>query len=115
MGVANLVNARSEPRLVLVTCDKLREARRIAGRVVGQKLAACVNLLPGPVESIYRWQGKVEKAREWLLVIKTTQRRLPALEKEVKRLHSYDVPEFIVLPIDSGSKDYLGWLARSVD
>jgi periplasmic divalent cation tolerance protein len=80
--------------------------------VVENRLAACVNIVLGPVESVYRWKNKVEKTREWLLVMKTTRERLGALEKEVKRLHSYEVPEFIALPISEGSREYLGWLAE---
>jgi periplasmic divalent cation tolerance protein len=67
-----------------------------------------------PAESVYTWKGKLEKAREYLLVIKTTANRLSELEKEVKRLHSYDVPEIIALPIAAGSREYLGWLQESV-
>ncbi|SRR5712692_1017983 len=106
--------AGGENRCVLITCESLVEARRIARAVVHKRLAACVNIVMTPVESIYRWKGKVEKAREVLIVLKTTSKRLPALEREVKRLHSYDVPEFIVLPIVAGSSDYLGWLQESV-
>jgi periplasmic divalent cation tolerance protein len=97
-------------RIVLVTCGTLAEARRIAKKVVAKRLAACANIVLGPVESIYTWKGKVEKAREWLMIIKTTSACLPALEHEVKRLHSYEVPEFIALPVAAGSKDYLAWL-----
>lgn len=100
--------------VVLVTCGSLPEARRIARAVVHARLAACVNIVGAPVESIYRWKEKVERAREFLLVMKTTSPRLLALEREVKRLHSYDVPEFIALPISAGSRDYLAWLATSV-
>ena len=99
-------------RIALVTCGSTAEARKIARSVVEKKLAACANLVPS-VESIYRWKGKVERAREALLIIKTTANRLPELEKEVKRLHSYDVPEFIVLPIVAGSRKYLAWLKDS--
>ena len=99
-------------RVVLVTCGSIAEARKIGRNVVEKKLAACANIVPG-VESIYRWKGKVERAREVLVVIKTTANRLPALENEVKRLHSYDVPEFIVLPIVAGSRKYLAWLQES--
>ncbi len=106
--------AGGENRCVLVTCGSLAEARRIARAVVHKRLAACANIVMTPVESTYRWKGKVEKAREVLIVLKTTAKRLPALEKEVKRLHSYDVPEFIALPIATGSSDYLGWLQESV-
>jgi periplasmic divalent cation tolerance protein len=101
-------------RLILVTCGSIREARKIATNVVAKKLAACVNIGTAPVESVYHWQGKVETAREFLLFMKTTSSRLPALEKEVKRLHSYDVPEFVVVELSAGSKEYLQWLEDSV-
>jgi periplasmic divalent cation tolerance protein len=101
-------------RLVLVTCGSVSEARRIADQVVRNRLAACVNIVLSPVQSIYRWKGKVESGREFLIVIKTNQKRLAALEKEVKNAHSYDVPEFVVVPIVGGSREYLGWLEESV-
>ena len=89
------------------------EARKIGRGVVEKKLAACANIVPG-VESIYRWKGKVERAREVLVVIKTTAVRLRELEREVRRLHSYEVPEFIVLPVISGSLEYLSWIGENV-
>jgi periplasmic divalent cation tolerance protein len=98
-------------RLVLVTCSSLAEARKIARTAIQKHLAACVNIHSTKLESIYRWKGKVETAREHLLFIKTTSRRLKALEREVLRLHSYETPEFLVLPISSGSRPYLRWLA----
>jgi periplasmic divalent cation tolerance protein len=101
-------------RVVLVTCGSLTEARRIARRLVSAHLAACVNIILSPVESFYTWKGNLEKAREYLLVIKTTDKRLAALEKEVQRLHSYDIPEFIALPIAAGSSKYLSWLEGCV-
>jgi len=101
-----------EYALVLVTCGSRSEARRIARAVVTKRLAACANLFEGRVESVYRWKGKVEKAREFLLLMKTSTGRLGALEAEVKRLHSYDVPEFIALPIEAGSRAYLRWLGE---
>ncbi len=97
-------------RVVLVTCVTLTEARRIARTVVGKRLAACVNISVNAVESFYTWKGKLERAREYLLVMKTTAKRLAELENEVKRLHSYEVPEFIALPITEGSAKYLSWL-----
>jgi len=100
-------------RVVLVTCGTLTEARRIARKVVGKRLAACVNIVLCPAESYYLWKGKLEKAREYLLIMKTTSARLAGLESEVKRLHSYDLPEFIVLPIVAGSRAYLGWLQEN--
>jgi periplasmic divalent cation tolerance protein len=96
--------------VVLVTCSTAAEARRIARAVVDSRLAACVNILPGALESIYRWKGKGETARERLLLIKTSRKRLAKLQAAVERLHSYDVPEFIALPIAAGSAAYLTWL-----
>jgi len=101
-------------RLVLVTCGSLREARKLARAIVEKHLAACVNIHSAPVESIYRWKGKIETAREHLLLVKTTTRRIKALEREVLRLHSYETPEFLVLPVSGGSSAYLRWLGTSV-
>jgi len=103
-----------QSRVVLVTCGTLPEAKRIARAAVKARLAACVNVMLSPVESIYRWKGKVEISREYLLLMKTTAKRLSELERMVRSLHSYDVPEFLVLPVVSGSREYLGWLAESV-
>jgi periplasmic divalent cation tolerance protein len=100
--------------LVLVTCGSRREAGRIAQAVVTKRLAACVNVLDAPLRSIYRWRGKIERAREFLLLMKTSRKRLAALGAEIARLHSYDTPEFIALPIVAGSAKYLAWLADSV-
>jgi periplasmic divalent cation tolerance protein len=100
-------------RIVLVTCGNRAEARRIANSVVRKRLAACVNILPGRVRSIYRWKGKIESSREVLILIKTTAARLRELEREVKRLHSYEVPEFIAVPIAAGSREYLDWIAEN--
>jgi periplasmic divalent cation tolerance protein len=96
--------------VVLVTCASRREASRIARSVIARKLAACVNILDAPVRSVYRWKGKIEQGREFLLVIKSSGARLAALQAEVERLHSYDVPEFIAAPIVGGSARYLAWL-----
>jgi periplasmic divalent cation tolerance protein len=101
-------------RLVLVTCANPIQAKLIARSVIEKRVAACVNILRSPVDSYYRWKDKVEKAREYILLIKTTERKLGGLEREVKRLHSYDVPEFIALPIVAGSERYLSWLSDSV-
>jgi periplasmic divalent cation tolerance protein len=101
--------------VALVTCGSRAEAQRIAREIVSRRLAACANLLEIPVQSVYRWKGKVEKAREFLLLIKTSARRLPALQAEVQRLHSYDVPEFIALPIVAGSQKYMAWLSKCVN
>jgi periplasmic divalent cation tolerance protein len=82
--------------------------------LVRKRLAACVNLLASPVRSVYRWKGTVESAKEYLLLIKTSRKRFVALESEIRRLHSYDVPEIIALPIVAGSNRYLKWLEESV-
>lgn len=97
-------------RVVIVTCANRHEARRIAQAVVGKRLAACANIFNASVYSVYRWKGKVETAREIIMFLKTTTKRLPQLEREVRRLHSYNVPEFIVLPIVAGSSGYLRWI-----
>jgi periplasmic divalent cation tolerance protein len=97
--------------VVLVTCGSRSEAGRIARAVVTKRLAACVNVLDVPVSSIYRWKGKVERAREFLLLMKTSGKRLAALTAEIERLHSYDTPEVIALPIVAGSSKYLSWLS----
>jgi periplasmic divalent cation tolerance protein len=91
-------------RVVLVTCGSIIEARRIASRVVRKRLAACVNIVLGTVQT----------TREVLMVIKTSGKRLGELEKEVKRWHSYDVPEFVVISVAAGSREYLAWLEESV-
>jgi periplasmic divalent cation tolerance protein len=100
--------------VVLVTCGSAGEARRIARALVAERLAACANILQVPVESVYRWKGKIESAREFLLIVKTSRKRFPALQKEVRRLHGYDVPEIIALPIASGARRYLAWISESV-
>jgi periplasmic divalent cation tolerance protein len=101
--------------VVLVTCASAAEARRIARTVVDARLAACDSILPGAATSVYRWKGKVETAKERLLLIKTSRRMLKQLQAAVVRLHSYDVPEFIALPIAAGSADYLGWIKENLD
>jgi periplasmic divalent cation tolerance protein len=98
--------------VVLVTCGTQREASRIAKELVGRRLAACVNRLETPVRSTYRWKGKIETAAEYLLLIKTSKNKLRALRAAVERLHSYEVPEVIALPIVEGSATYLRWLGE---
>jgi periplasmic divalent cation tolerance protein len=107
-----MIHAGARYRIVLVTCGSIAEARKIGHGIVEKKLAACANIVPA-LESIYRWKGKVERAREVLLIIKTSAKGLRELEREVKRLHSYDVPEFVVVPIVAGSKEYLHWIGEN--
>jgi periplasmic divalent cation tolerance protein len=102
-------------RVVLVTCSTLEEARKIARGVVEKRVAACVNIVTHAVESFYSWEGKLENTSEYLLIIKTSEEQLQPLQKEVLALHSYDTPEFIVLPIVAGSDAYLKWLGESMD
>lgn len=103
-----------QSRVALVTCGTLGEAKRIARAAVEANLAACVNVMQNPVESVYRWKDQVEVSREYLLIIKSTARRLLELERLVRKLHSYDLPEFLVLPVVAGSHEYLQWLVESV-
>ncbi len=100
--------------LVMVTCGSRKEARKIARALVGQRLAACISEIGVPVASKYRWKGKVESAQEFLLLIKTTKKRFTAVRDAVRKLHSYEVPEIIALPIAAGSRAYLNWIAQSV-
>jgi periplasmic divalent cation tolerance protein len=102
-------------RVVLVTCATLEEGRKIARGVVEKRLAACVKIVTHAVESFYRWEGKLENSSEYLLMMKTSEERVEELQKEVLRLHSYDTPEFVVLPIVAGSEEYLKWLGASVE
>src|ERR1700723_2676085 len=100
-------------RVVLITVPRGGRAESLAEGIVEARLAACVNILPGAV-SIYRWKGRVHRDAESLLIVKTTVSKLKALERWVKARHPYDVPEFVVLPVSSGSKGYLSWLAEQV-
>jgi periplasmic divalent cation tolerance protein len=99
----------SEPIVVLVTCGSEEEALKIAKALVEEHLAACANLI-FPIRSIYRWEGEIRDEKEWLLIVKTQKQRFEVLEKKVKSLHSYSVPEIISLPIAEGSLSYLNWL-----
>ena len=100
-------------RIVLTTASSHDEAKRIAKALVEERLAACVNLVGG-VESIYRWQGEVEEAAEVLLLIKTNVEKIEALETVIRRLHSYEVPEFLIFEVNGGSAAYLKWLDDSL-
>jgi periplasmic divalent cation tolerance protein len=100
-------------RIVLTTASSRDEAKRIAKALVEGRLAACVNLVDG-VESIYRWQGEVEEAAEVLLLIKTNVEKIEAVETAVRRLHSYEVPEFLIFEVNGGSAAYLKWLDDSL-
>jgi periplasmic divalent cation tolerance protein len=95
--------------VVLITAGSQEEARKIADHLVGQKKAACINIVPG-VDSIFRWKGRAESARESLLLVKTSAALLSDVVRLVKELGSYELPEIIALPITGGSEEYLRWL-----
>jgi periplasmic divalent cation tolerance protein len=96
-------------QLILCTCTDRDQAKKIAHELVERQLAACVNILPG-VHSIYRWQGNVESADEVLLIIKTRAALTTEVQSTIATLHSYEIPEFLVVPIAGGSESYLSWL-----
>ena len=102
-----------EIAVVFVTAPDRRTARALAASALRQRLAACVNLLPG-VESHYWWKGKLEVGKEILLILKTTQRLLPALAARIQAEHPYDTPEFVALPVNRLSRRYAEWLCGSV-
>lgn len=102
----------TEYGVVLVTAGSVEQAEAIAQSLIAQKLAACVNLFP--VDSLYLWQGAVNRDREYQLIIKTDLAKFDELAKQIKTLHSYEVPEIIALPIVAGSQSYLGWLQESL-
>lgn len=102
----------SAARIVLTTAGSQDEARKLAHALVERKLAACVNIV-SPIESVYHWQGKVESATEWLLLIKTQTEAFAHVQDAIKELHSYDLPECIMLEIDAGSEEYLQWISAS--
>jgi len=103
----------SKTLLVLTTCGNPEEARRLAKRLVDDRLAACVNAVDG-VSSTYRWQGRVQQDQETLLVIKTTEARFAALEQAIRAHSTYELPEVLALPVATGSRAYLDWLGESV-
>jgi periplasmic divalent cation tolerance protein len=95
--------------IVLTNCPDADVADRIARTLVEQKLAACVNRLPA-VDSVYRWQGAVERAMEVPLLIKTTRERLPEVQEAIRALHPYEVPEIVAIPVIAGLPAYLRWV-----
>jgi periplasmic divalent cation tolerance protein len=99
--------------VVLTTASSNDEARKIGRELVERMLAACVNIVP-QVGSIYRWEGEVEEAEEWLLIVKTTRGAFERVREAINQLHSYDLPECICLSIEDGSVEYLSWIGQSV-
>jgi periplasmic divalent cation tolerance protein len=103
----------TDKRIVLTTAASEEVAHKIARHLVERRAAACVNIVPH-ITSIYRWQGHVEEAREWLLIVKTTAAAFGQVSHAIAELHSYEVPECVCLPIEDGSPAYLEWIAESV-
>jgi periplasmic divalent cation tolerance protein len=95
--------------VVLSTCATEADAERLARALVEARLAACVNVVPG-VRSFYHWKGEIQSGVEYLLIMKTSRELFPALSAEVTKLHPYEVPELLALPVVDGAKDYLDWL-----
>ena len=109
------MQANSSPHyLIYVTCGSEENAREIANALVEECLAACVNILPG-VQSVYRWEGKLESAPEYLLLIKTRREVFDTLRERVCKLHQYELPEIIAVPIEAGLQPYLNWITESVN
>ncbi len=98
--------------VVLVTAPSAAAAARLARAAVGQRLAACGNVVPG-LRSLFRWEGTLRDEAEALLVLKTTRRRFPALRARLLALHPYQVPEILALPVEAGNPAYLDWIAAS--
>jgi len=98
--------------VVFMTAANGEEATRLADMLVGAHLAACVQILP-EMESVYRWQGKVERQAEVLLIAKTTRGKFDEFDREVRALHSYDTPEIVAVPVVAGSAPYLEWLIKA--
>lgn len=111
--ISKRVMKRAEFIQVFMTTDKKKTAQKIAAALVKKRLAACVQIT-GPVSSIYKWRGKTEKAREYLCLIKSRKNLFNKIEKTIKELHTYTVPEIIAVPITGVSKDYKAWLGKNL-
>ena len=103
----------TDKMLVLTTVGTQEEARKLGRALVERLLAACVNIVP-KMKSIYRWEGEIEEAEEWLLIVKTTRPAFERVREAILELHSYELPECISVTIDDGSVGYLSWIGQSV-
>jgi periplasmic divalent cation tolerance protein len=99
--------------IIMVTCASAKEAQRIADRVLAKRLAACANIVDG-VRSKFWWKGKLDSAEETLVMMKTSKANFKKIENEIKKLHSYEVPEIIAVPVAAGSKEYLKWIDDNI-
>ncbi|TDX99585.1 divalent-cation tolerance protein CutA [Thiohalophilus thiocyanatoxydans] len=100
--------------LVLCTCPDQETARKLADQLVAERLAACVNIVPG-LESVYEWQGKVERDAEVLLIIKTREDHYARVEKTIQQHHPYELPEILRVSLDGGLQDYLQWIDNALE
>jgi len=98
-----------DPVVATTTTNSIKEARELAGLLVKEKLAACVQIVP-KIESVYEWEGRIQDEQEYLLVIKTREKRIGDIKRVMEKQHSYEVPEFIVLPVIEGMEEYLKWM-----
>jgi len=108
-----VLESTSSARIAMTTVGSLEEAARFGRMLVEERLAACATVLPA-VHSIYHWKDQIESSAECLLLLKTASDRLPALEARLNELHSYEIPEFLVLAVEAGSSSYLAWLDGSL-
>lgn len=104
----------SDYLLITTTTPTEQMAQQIAAELVEERLAACVQI-HGPIQSVYRWQGKIEQASEWLCTIKSKREKFPHINQRILELHEYDCPEIVAVPIADGSKDYLQWIDEQID
>src|SRR4051794_35915175 len=104
----------TDKRIILTTAGSIAEAQKIANALVERRLAACVNIVP-KIESIYRWEEKIERAEEWLLIIKSNALAFERVRDTINELHSYDLPECISIVIDRGSEKYMHWIDEEVN
>jgi periplasmic divalent cation tolerance protein len=103
----------TEKILVLSNCGSEEEARRVARALVEARVAACVNIVAG-VHSVYHWEGSIQEGSEWMLIIKSTRALFDSLAAELRRIHSYQVPEVLAIPVVDGDQDYLAWIDREI-
>jgi periplasmic divalent cation tolerance protein len=108
-----MAESEMQAKIVLTTCASPGEASRLGRTLVEERLAACATLVPS-VQSIYRWQDQIETGTETLLLLKTGSAQIAALEARLHALHSYETPEFLILPVEAGSQGYLNWLHASL-